>query len=38
MLHFGKIPKKLVKFGEHSAKPWKKLRNFGKNRKKFSNF
>ena len=23
MLHFGKIPKKLVKFGENSAKIWK---------------
>ena len=37
MLHFGKIPKKLVKFGEISAKAWQflaKLRNFGKNRTK----
>ena len=33
MLHFGKIPKKMVKFGENSAKfgqIWANLRNFGK--------
>ena len=29
MLHFGKIPKKLVKFGENSAKFWQNLRNVG---------
>ena len=32
MLHFGEIPKKMVKFGEHSAKfgqIWENLRNFG---------
>ena len=34
MLHFGKIPKKLVKFGEHSAKFWQNLRNFGKKQQK----
>ena len=34
-----KSRKKLVKFGENSAKFWQNLRNFGKkNRKKFSNF
>ena len=33
MLHFGEIPKKMVKFGENSAKfgqIWVNLRNFGK--------
>ena len=33
MLHFRKIPKKMVKFGENSAKfgqIWANLRNFGK--------
>jgi len=33
MLHFAKIPKKMVKFGENSAKfgqIWANLRNFGK--------
>ena len=32
MLHFAKIPKKMVKFGEHSAnfgQIWAILRNFG---------
>ena len=32
MLHFGKIPKKMVKFGENSAnfgQIWANLRNFG---------
>ena len=30
MLHFGKIPKKLVKFGENLEKFSQNLRNFGK--------
>ena len=33
MLHFGKIPKKMVKFDENSAKfgeIWANLRNFGR--------
>ena len=37
MLHFGKIPKKMVKFGENSAKLikiWPNLRNFGKKQQK----
>ena len=38
MLHFGKIQKKMVKFGENSATFWQNLRTFGKNSKKFSNF
>jgi len=42
MLHFAKIPKKMVKFGENSAnfgQIWANLRNFGeKNSKKFSDF
>ena len=32
MLHFGEIPKKMVKFGENSAnfgQIWANLRNFG---------
>ena len=38
MLHFGKIPKKLVKFGEHSAKFWQNLRNFGKKQEAIQQF
>ena len=30
MLHFGKIPKKLVKFGENSVKFWQICENLGK--------
>ena len=33
-----KSRKKLVKFGEHSAKLWQNLRNFGKNRKQIQQF
>ena len=39
MLHFGKIPKKMVKFGENSAtfgQIWANLRNFGKEQQKKS--
>jgi hypothetical protein len=39
MLHFGKIPKKMVKFGENSAKfgqMWANLRNFGEKTEKNS--
>ena len=36
MLHFGKIPKNLVKFGEKSAKFWQILRIFGKKTAKIS--
>ena len=41
MLHFGKIPKKMVKFGENSAKfgqIWANLRNFGKKQQKIQRF
>jgi len=38
MLHFGKIPKKMVKFGENSAKFWQNLRNFGKKQRKIQQF
>ena len=37
MLHFGKIPKKMVKFVENSAtfgQIWVNLRNFGKKQQK----
>jgi hypothetical protein len=39
MLHFGKTPKKMVKFGENSAKfgqIWANLRNFGEKTEKHS--
>ena len=39
MLHFGKIQKKMVKFGENSAKfgqIWENLRNFGEKQQKNS--
>ena len=39
MLHFAKIPKKVVKFGENSAKVgqiWENFRNFGKKTSKDS--
>ena len=41
MLHFAKIPKKMVKFGENSAKfgqIWANLRNFGKKQQKIQQF
>ena len=38
MLHFGKIPKKMVKFGENSAKFGKICEILEKNSKKFSDF
>jgi hypothetical protein len=42
MLHFGKIPKKMVKFNENSAEFGQKLGRIcellEKNSKKFSNF
>ena len=41
MLYFGKIPKKMVKFGENSAKfgkIWANLRDFGKKQKKNQRF
>ena len=41
MLHFGKIRKKMVKFGENSAKfgqIWANLRNFGKKQQKIQRF
>ena len=41
MLHFAKIPKKMVKFGENSAKfgqIWENLRNFGKKQQKNQRF
>ena len=38
MLHFGKIPKKMVKFGETSAKIWQNLRKFGKKQQQIQQF
>ena len=41
MLHFAKIPKKMVKFGENSAKfgqIWENLRYFGKKQRKIQQF
>ena len=41
MLHFAKIPKKMVKFGENSAKfgqIWANLRNFGKKQQTIQRF
>ena len=41
MLYFGKIPKKMVKFGEISAKfgqIWANLRNFGKKQQNIQKF
>ena len=38
MLHFGKSQRKLVKFGENSAKFSQNLRNIGKKQKKIQQF
>ena len=38
MLHFGKVPKKLVKFGENSEKFSQILRNFRKKQEKIQQF